>query len=115
MGEPAVPTPTDRARTRAYAKSVVEAVANDEDRPYPRFEDGDAMTDDTMVFDLSVEIMTLETELRVLRAVVQEACTIGLRFAAARLQARLQRLRDFGGKTPLPYIGQEISIPPEVP
>jgi hypothetical protein len=59
LGEPAIPSDAERARTRAYARSVVDAVRNDEERPTPRFADGDAMSDDTMIFQLAQEIELL--------------------------------------------------------
>lgn len=59
MGEPVHPTPEERARTRAYARDVVESVRNDEDQPRMTHPDGDAMSDELVIFLLSQEILLL--------------------------------------------------------
>lgn len=64
MGEPAISTPAEREFVRAFAKSVVESVRNDEEQPQPRWEDGDAMGDDTMIFRLAYEIGLLLDEIQ---------------------------------------------------
>lgn len=69
MGEPATPTPVERAWTRAYAKSVVDAVRNDEEQPLAHWPDDadsgpgvDVMGDDTVIFKLAQEIEMLVKE-----------------------------------------------------
>ena len=56
MGEPAIPSDEERAHNRAYADSVMDAVRKDLEQPLPRFHDGDAMDESTMIFKLAQEI-----------------------------------------------------------
>jgi hypothetical protein len=63
MGELAGATPAERAWTRDLAAKVLEAVRNDEESPQARHPDGDAMSDDLVMFSLSQEVVTLAREL----------------------------------------------------
>lgn len=70
MGEPAIPGDEERRFNRAFAKSVVGAVRNDEEQPTPRYPDGDAMDEGTMIFKLAQEIELLEEELVEANAII---------------------------------------------
>lgn len=67
MGDPAPLTDEERKLYRAYADSVMDAVRNDLDQPLPRFPDGDAMDESTMIFKLAQEIDLLREEVQALR------------------------------------------------
>lgn len=67
MGEPTPLTDEERKLYRAYADSVMDAVRNDLDQPLPRFPDGDAMDESTMIFKLAQEIDLLREEVQALR------------------------------------------------
>lgn len=62
MGEPAQPTPEDRARTRELAAAIVESVRNDETMPLPLplcYVHADVQT---LVFRLAQEIALLSCD-----------------------------------------------------
>lgn len=67
MGEPANPTPSERAETRAIARAIVEAVRNDEAWPpgtaFFARTDGDRADFEVMQFRFAQEIGLLENEL----------------------------------------------------
>jgi len=52
VGEPAPLTSAEKRYLVTFVDSIVDAVANDLDQPVPKWPDGDAMDEGTMIFKL---------------------------------------------------------------
>lgn len=65
MGEPAEPTPKERAERVALGRSIVDAVRNDEDSPLLAIDCADL---DLAIFGLAQEVEMLDIEKKALKA-----------------------------------------------
>ncbi len=68
MGEPATPTESERADTRAFANDIMEAVLNDERHPlspgdHGTFVDADEADKESAMYRLAWEVDQLKREL----------------------------------------------------